>query len=624
MTDITTIDSQQDISPRLQAVLQQVVDDVVARLGCRAAMVATLEEGNALQGRAFAVAVSPRVWRPLQEMIGISPVSSEAVIFLNERKYSQNLGVRAVKSAQSGGAKYLTGETMHDLFRPVVGKKLCWTLQKALGVKQVIAVPFFIEDEVVGNLFAASDQAFVRQDLEFLVALGAQAAVAIQSQRHLEELQSLESIFLNMQANITDEQMVLQTIVDAVVNQFDFVGALVATLEDHNALPVRAYNISVAPNLIHQWESMAGVSFTGPRAVVFLNNEKYQDNLSVRAVKGSDGHPERYLISDSLYDLFRPIVPRAVIAVAQKVLGVKQVIAVPFFLEDEVVGNLFAATTRPSFTEREISLLTTLGQQAAVGLRNARLYRVAEERREIAQMFGRMAFSAAASIHALRNQIGAARSILGLLERLPAADEKQEQILGYVPSAVERLTRAATILDNLHEPWRHTTDEEVNLNDCVIWSLGEVFAQSSIDRHAATQTTIEGVTLHLDLAEDIPAVITVADMLTESLRIMIKNAKEAIVEHQGSGDLWLTSQRYGNDGLQFELRDNGIGIAPAHLQRIFDMGWSTKGGQGMGFGLFWTKDFIDGLGGTIEVKSIQGEGTTFTITLPNTHSTDSK
>ena len=59
-------------------------------------------------------------------------------------------------------------------------------------------------------------------------------------------------------------------------------------------------------------------------------------------------------------------------------------------------------------------------------------------------------------------------------------------------------------------------------------------------------------------------------------------------------------------------------VFPAEdLAHIFELGWSTKkGDSGMGIGLFWTKDYIDGLSGRIIVSSVEGEGTAFQIILP--------
>ncbi len=63
------------------------------------------------------------------------------------------------------------------------------------------------------------------------------------------------------------------------------------------------------------------------------------------------------------------------------------------------------------------------------------------------------------------------------------------------------------------------------------------------------------------------------------------------------------------------IDDHGTGIPLENLDRIFEMNYTTKK-SGLGFGLFWTKDYIEGLGGSINVESYLGKGTKFTIYLP--------
>jgi PAS domain S-box-containing protein len=66
------------------------------------------------------------------------------------------------------------------------------------------------------------------------------------------------------------------------------------------------------------------------------------------------------------------------------------------------------------------------------------------------------------------------------------------------------------------------------------------------------------------------------------------------------------------------IEDNGIGIAQAYLDKIFDLFFrATDQGQGTGLGLFIVKDTIERLKGTIEVQSKVGEGTIFRIQIPN-------
>ena len=483
-------------------------------------------------------------------------------------------------------------------------------------MQQVAAIPFTLDGEVVGNLFASSPSKFTAQELEALTTLGHRAAAAIQSERDLTAVQALERVIFKLQSKMTDETEVLQAIVDAMVSDLEYAGAIVATLENENALPVRTYAVDVATDVLTQLEDKVGVSLSGPQAVVYLDNEKHKDNISVRAVKELT-QPKSYLMTGSLYDLLRPIAMKPLADLAQRLVGFKQIITIPFFLENEVVGNLFVATRRPSFTEREIRTLTAFGQQAAAGLRNARLYRIAEERREIAQKFGRMAFSATASVHDLRNHVGVVRNYLHLLtmmHKLPP--DQHADILSDVPSMLERLTAVTEILDNLHQPWQQIPDRPVHVNHCLIRAIGEVFPGTIIEDQYSEITTNNNISLSLYLAHDLPVIKTALDMLTEAFRIVIKNASDALKEHNATCKIRIATQRKSDKTIEIVIQDNGPGIKSADLQRIFDMGWSTKRGQGMGFGLFWAKDYLTGFGGDIQAESKWGHGATFHITLP--------
>lgn len=71
-------------------------------------------------------------------------------------------------------------------------------------------------------------------------------------------------------------------------------------------------------------------------------------------------------------------------------------------------------------------------------------------------------------------------------------------------------------------------------------------------------------------------------------------------------------------GCRLSVSDNGIGISEDSLEHIFEMFYrATAINSGSGIGLYVTKESIDKLGGTINVKSKQDEGTTFEITIPN-------
>ncbi len=129
----------------------------------------------------------------------------------------------------------------------------------------------------------------------------------------------------------------------------------------------------------------------------------------------------------------------------------------------------------------------------------------------------------------------------------------------------------------------------------------------------------ESIEVHIQQAE-IPSVYTSTDMLTEAFRVLVKNALEAIrakAKEDGAGGQILVESRMSDDGSDIEIliQDTGTGIKPENLDKIFELRWSTKE-VGMGFGLFWTKDYIEGLGGSIDVDSVWGEKTNFLIKLP--------
>jgi signal transduction histidine kinase len=218
-----------------------------------------------------------------------------------------------------------------------------------------------------------------------------------------------------------------------------------------------------------------------------------------------------------------------------------------------------------------------------------------------------MAFSAATNVHALRNHIGAFRMYAQLIKsQLSESSQKMGE------SIMERLNQAADILDNLHEPWRQQPDSQTDVNQCLSRAIDKIIT----DRHALASK--DGITLHTALADNLPPVHTSPDMLTEAFRVVIKNALEAIREklreNGREGHLWVGSRLINNATVEVSIRDNGIGIKAENLSKIFEIKWSTKE-IGMGFGLFWTKDYIEGMGGSIKVESDWQEGASFYINL---------
>src|SRR5207244_3861157 len=97
---------------------------------------------------------------------------------------------------------------------------------------------------------------------------------------------------------------------------------------------------------------------------------------------------------------------------------------------------------------------------------------------------------------------------------------------------------------------------------------------------------------------------------------LILNARDSIIN--GNGKIILATRADGVDGsLVVEVADNGEGIAPENVAKIYDPFFTTKGvGGGTGLGLAVTYGIVQEHSGHISVSSSPGQGTTFRITLP--------
>ena len=115
---------------------------------------------------------------------------------------------------------------------------------------------------------------------------------------------------------------------------------------------------------------------------------------------------------------------------------------------------------------------------------------------------------------------------------------------------------------------------------------------------------------------DLPEIECSPRELNQVFMNLLLNASDAI--HQGgtAGAIRLRT-RSREDFVEFEIEDNGSGIAAEHLEKIFDPGFTTKGVRvGVGLGLAICYQIVDAHRGRIEVNSRVGEGSSFTVTLP--------
>jgi len=120
------------------------------------------------------------------------------------------------------------------------------------------------------------------------------------------------------------------------------------------------------------------------------------------------------------------------------------------------------------------------------------------------------------------------------------------------------------------------------------------------------------IKLVLELEKDLPLVIVDQKYLKQALLNIIKNSIEAI---QKNGEIRINTQVNSDDDVVVQVFDNGGGISESNIGKIFEPYFTTRK-FGTGLGLVIVYKIIKEFGGDIKVKSEEGRGTVFTITLP--------
>jgi signal transduction histidine kinase len=122
------------------------------------------------------------------------------------------------------------------------------------------------------------------------------------------------------------------------------------------------------------------------------------------------------------------------------------------------------------------------------------------------------------------------------------------------------------------------------------------------------------VEMTTDVASDLPPLSGDTRAINQVFLNLLKNAAEAL---DATGGAVHVGARRDGDAILVTIRDDGPGIAPAEQARLFEPFFSTKGaGRGTGLGLSISRRIVMEHGGSIEVDSAPGHGTTFAVRLP--------
>lgn len=188
--------------------------------------------------------------------------------------------------------------------------------------------------------------------------------------------------------------------------------------------------------------------------------------------------------------------------------------------------------------------------------------------------------------------------------RLPQADAEDDlERLRRIQEAAGRILRFSRDLVAYARP-SNEIPGPVSLSDVIDKAL--VFCEHEF----------AGIAVERELPPMLPAIRGVAGSLTQVFVNLFTNAAHAM--SGGGGRLLLRGEvDLGTRAVVLEVADSGRGIEPENLPLVFEPFFTTKSeGRGTGLGLSIVRGILDALGGTIEVNSVLGEGTVFSLTLP--------
>ena len=201
----------------------------------------------------------------------------------------------------------------------------------------------------------------------------------------------------------------------------------------------------------------------------------------------------------------------------------------------------------------------------------------------------------------INEKAGLMGDLIGSMSQFP----NKEKFLRLTESIRQSVDRCSTITHRLLGFARRmdVEIEVIDLNEVILEVIG--FLENEALHH--------NVDVRLQLADDLPQISSDHGQLQQIFLNILNNAFSAV---EDGGMVVITTWEHDADTVGVSIEDNGVGMSEETRSHIFEPFFSTREGYGTGLGLSITYGIIKKLGGNIEVRSKEEEGTTFTVFLP--------
>jgi signal transduction histidine kinase len=276
-------------------------------------------------------------------------------------------------------------------------------------------------------------------------------------------------------------------------------------------------------------------------------------------------------------------------------------LAVPLLVKGRVVGAItVSAGVGRAYGPADLELAEELARRAALSIENARLYRRARE-----ALRARDEFLAIAA-HEIRGPINAIHVAIQSIRQAKVPLEATPRLLEIVERQDRRVSQ---FVDELLDLGRfragrlHLEFEEVNLGE-VVRDVAVRFGPELARSGSSLTVSAHGQVLGEWDRSRIDQVVT--NLVSNAIKFGLGKPIDIGIESRGGV-------------AALSVRDQGMGIHPEVLTRIFkpfERGVSVRHYGGLGLGLYIVKTIVDVLGGTVQVESRPGVGSTFIVELP--------
>jgi signal transduction histidine kinase len=285
-------------------------------------------------------------------------------------------------------------------------------------------------------------------------------------------------------------------------------------------------------------------------------------------------------------------------------------VCIPLINRNRVIGiiNLGSKRNRRPYTIQDIELLTTLANQTAIAIENAKLYQNLKKQKAIMRRADRLASLGtltAGLAHEIRNPLVAIKTLTQLLPERLDDDEFRKDFLAIASGEVDRISSLVNELLEFARPTKPQFQVE-NIKEIMD---GMVLLIS-------TEVKKKQLEISTHYEKNLPPIALDREQIKQVFLNLLLNAIEATSKGgHVNVEIRTFSKKGGERFLQVEIRDTGNGIPEEHLDNIFNPFFTTKK-KGSGLGLSNTHQIVREHGGILSVESHVGEGSSFFVNLP--------